>query len=133
MHGAWKILSSLTLAFALLGCSKAEEVTLSADPSAPSDASVTSSGPWTITTSVAEDGQLVAEVVPAAGYKVNLEYPWRLTVADATTRIDDADVFTEQRARFSAQPGAEGERSGELRFSICNASTCLTPRETLNW
>lgn len=119
-------------AFLLLtavGCSRNEEVSLTQD-----GANSASSGQWTIQTSVGADGQLVAEVIPAAGYKINTEFPWRLTVAEETKRVDDAETFNEQRARFTAsKPESEGEVTGELRFSVCNASTCLTPRETVRW
>lgn len=115
---------------ALVGCQRGgEEGPAEAAASGNSQAG----SHWTVSTSVGPDGALIAEVTPAPGYKVNLEYPWRLTVGDETVRAENAETFTEARARFAAAAPAEGEAVGELRFSVCNASTCLTPRETLRW
>lgn len=89
---------------------------------------------WTVDTRVDADGRLVAEVIPGPGYDINLEYPWKLTAGEQTQGMDDADVFDKKRARFvMAAPGEPGPVTGELRFSVCNDATCLTPRETLTW
>lgn len=90
---------------------------------------------WTINTSVDADGQLVTEVIPSPGYDINLEYPWRLTVDESNQGMNDAEVFDEKRARFVTATTAEAGSAveGELRFSVCNDATCLTPRETVAW
>lgn len=90
---------------------------------------------WTINTSVDADGQLVTEIIPSRGYDINLEYPWRLTIDEASQGMDDADVFDKTRARFVSATASEAGSTveGELRFSVCNDATCLTPRETVTW
>lgn len=123
-------LAALSLLSAVAGCDRGAK-------DAPADEStlVAAVGAeWRVETSVGADGQLMAEVVPGAGYDINLEYPWKLTVGDAVQGMDDAVVFDAKRARFAVpSSSAAAPINGELRFSVCNDKTCLTPRETLVW
>ena len=87
----------------------------------------------------------VIEVTPAKGYKMNLEFPSRLSleptagVKPAKEQLgkDDAEV-TEKALRFKVAftPASAGKLSmaGSADFSVCNDSTCKLIRdEKLAW
>lgn len=85
---------------------------------------------------------LVATITPMNGYKVNLEFPWNLSVRDdapvaAGTRQGngDAAMFEEAAAKFVIPAdGAEaGEVLADLRLGVCDETGCITPREELAW
>ncbi len=92
-------------------------------------------------------GERAAElsIVPAAGYKVNLEYPTRvqlsatggLTLPKPVLARSDAREMSKERARFLlpfvAPAGAKGELAAEVRFSVCNDRQCDLGHETLRW
>lgn len=88
--------------------------------------------PWLLSTSVDEDGRLITEVTPKRGYRVNVDYPWILSVGDNSQDKRQAVEFSEKKARFVVSEEAAGAE-GQLRFSICNNNTCLTPVEDLHW
>lgn len=128
-------LQSLALGTLMVGavaCSKPETPALAEDSAEATNAP---SREWTLKTSVDADGQLVTEVTPSPGYRINLEYPWRLTVDEEAQGASDAEDFNEKRVRFLAATNAEAGSTvdGELRFSVCNDATCLTPREKVSW
>ena len=124
------MLLSLAALLGLWGCKGGDSTV----PTGAAPQGAVAGAHWTIAASTDADGRLVTEVTPAAGYTINVEYPWRLTVGERSQRADDAEVFNDRRARFvSDAPPAGADRSGELRFSVCNSSTCLTPRETIHW
>jgi hypothetical protein len=92
-----------------------------------------------------ESGRLELRIVPHSGFKINLEYPWRLTLeaSDALTpeaaewTADAAQHFTEEEVVFeipvaAGEPG-QGRVDGHLRFSVCNDARCDTPREDVAW
>lgn len=89
---------------------------------------------WRIRTDVAE-GSLTLRVEPGSGFKINEEFPWQLQVAERSLGAADALRFDEDVVEMSlAVPeGASGAVEGQLRFSVCNDTTCLTPRETVRW
>lgn len=88
--------------------------------------------PWLLTTSVNDEGQLVTEVTPKRGYRVNVDYPWILSVGENSQDKRQAAEFSEKKARFVVGDDAD-TADGQLRFSICSNSTCLTPVEDLHW
>lgn len=94
-----------------------------------------STGEWTLTTSVDDQGRLITEVTPKRGYRINVDYPWKLTVEETAQGQGEAATFDEKKVRFvsDTQAAAGSTVEGELRFSICNDATCLTPRETVSW
>lgn len=87
--------------------------------------------PWTLQTSVDEDGRLIAEVTPKGKFRVNTEYPWILTVGEVSQDKRQAAEFSEKKARFVVADSEEND--GHLRFSICSNSTCLNPVKDLHW
>lgn len=115
-----------------VACSKGAPAA-EADGSSESEVSATTQ--WTVLTSVDDEGRLITEVTPKRGYRINVDYPWKLTVDESTQNQGDAAAFDEKKVRFvsSTQADAGSVVEGELRFSICNDATCLTPREKVTW
>lgn len=118
------LLSVLWLAMACTNASK--DVEFSAD-----SADSQSQDPWTLRTSVDDEGRLIAEVTPKGKFRVNTDYPWILTVGDISQDKRQAAEFSEKKARFVVD-NAEAT-DGHLRFSICSNSTCLNPVKDLHW
>lgn len=87
--------------------------------------------PWTLETEVDDEGNLIAEVTPKGKFRVNIDYPWILTVGDASQDKGQAAEFSEKKARFVVSDAEADE--GHLRFSICSNSTCLNPVKDLHW
>jgi len=91
------------------------------------------------------EGFLELQVTPAAGFKINLEYPWNLNIGETSGasieqlvwRTQDALTFTEDTVVFqipvTTEESGEDYVCGHLRFSICNDSRCDTPREDVSW
>lgn len=98
---------------------------------ASDSADANSQDPWTLRTSVDDEGRLVAEVTPKGKYRVNVEYPWILTVGDTSQDKRQAAEFSEKKARFVVDDPEATD--GHLRFSICSNSTCLNPVKDLHW
>jgi len=90
-----------------------------------------SQDPWTLRTSVDDEGRLIAEVTPKGKFRVNTEYPWILTVGEVSQDKRQAAEFSEKKARFVVADSEEAD--GHLRFSICSNSTCLNPVKDLHW
>ncbi len=87
----------------------------------------------------------IVEVTPSKGYKMNLEFPSRLTlepvagVKPAKEKLgkEDAEV-TEKALRFKVAytPASAGKlnMTGSTDFSVCNETTCQLIRdEKLAW
>lgn len=88
--------------------------------------------PWLLSTSVDDDGRLITEVTPKRGYRVNVDYPWILSVGEDSQDKRQAAEFSEKKARFVVNDETV-DAEGQLRFSICSNSTCLTPVQDLHW
>lgn len=98
-----------------------------------------------VTLAPAASGELELRVTPTPGFKVNLLYPWDLTLSTGDpvtierTEWDNASAqtFTEQEAVFrlpvEATQSGTYEVSGDLRFSICNEHRCQTPTAQVGW
>jgi hypothetical protein len=89
---------------------------------------------------------------PAAGLKINDEYPHKLKVTGLPTSTNcskdtlvagggegkkDAELFEKDQTTFlvrctAAEKGSK-EFSGEYRFSVCRDNYCATPKEQLAW
>ena len=78
---------------------------------------------------------LQLDVSPGAGLKINLEFPWALTVGEQSLSAEDTHTFRDElvRYRLPVPEGAGAEVEGMLRFSVCNDATCYTPRERVVW
>lgn len=114
-----------------------------------------------------EEGQLVIEppgevaagseavaritVTPGKGYKVNTEYPTKLTLTPATgvtlakdrftagghdKAKGDADMMDEKQLTFAVKltPAASGTYTidGNFKFAVCDADQCLAKQENIS-
>jgi len=93
---------------------------------------------------VGKDGAVKVVVTPKSGWKLNLEFPTKLTVdppadvsvAKKTQKKDDAVEFSEKKgATWSVayKPSSAGSKqfSGDLRFAVCTEATCDPKRATV--
>lgn len=143
-----KIALTATLAFSLLvlnACERTqsddevasqsgESATGSANAGEVGGSAATAGQSWRIETEVT-DGELRLRVEPTTGFKINEEFPWQLQVGEAQIGGGDAERFDEDAVEMAlpTPQDAEGSVEGQLRFSVCNDTTCLTPRETVRW
>ena len=94
---------------------------------------------------VGQEARTEIVVTPGAGYKINVEYPAKLTLSKvpegtkvASTTITKSKMNVEKTrlvvpVAFTPEgPGAK-QFEGELRFSVCNPESCQMPRETVSW
>jgi hypothetical protein len=84
-------------------------------------------------------------VTPRAPFKINVDYPAKLILGDlpagvavASQTITKADMNVEKTrllvpVRFTADGPGEKALAGELRFSVCDETTCQMPREPVRW
>lgn len=84
-------------------------------------------------------------ITPAAGWKMNHEFPTKITVeAPADVKVtkaeqkkDDAASFTDKGASFEVPftATAAGDKSFEakLKFAVCTDATCDPKKEELAW
>ena len=90
-------------------------------------------------------GSVRLRVTPSVGFKLNVLYPWQLSVTgtDAVSveqgewDRESAETFGEQEAVFVI-PVSSGEAGantlpGHLNFSVCNDSRCDLPQEDVEW
>lgn len=84
-------------------------------------------------------------VSPKPGWKLNLEFPTKLTVAPPagvevdkpTQKVADAATFAEQGAVFqigftAADPGSK-QFTADFKFAVCTESTCDPKKQELAW
>ncbi len=91
----------------------------------------------------ATQGGATLSIHPKAGYKVNQDYPTRVTVtategvtlASQKLSKKDAKTFTEKVATFFVgyQATASGEVTAKVKFSVCNPKRCDLCSEELRW
>ncbi|HEV8321993.1 MAG TPA: hypothetical protein VG389_10290 [Myxococcota bacterium] len=83
-------------------------------------------------------------ITPAAGWKVNLAYPFQVDVTSpagvdsrAKLRKEDAEAYDEHGTRvslpFVAHAAGDLAFAAVIHFGVCNASVCDTPVEELAW
>jgi hypothetical protein len=84
-------------------------------------------------------------VIPTSGWKMNEEFPTRLTVtapegvtlAKDQQKLPDAEKFAEKELTFAIKftPASAGEKSfaADFRFAVCTDATCDPKREKLAW
>lgn len=96
---------------------------------------------------VARGKVVVAQVTvrPRGPYKINLEYPLKMTVSAPTGAtmskssfaVADAREFTKQRIRiepsFSLSDPGEHRFDGQIRFSVCTEALCELKRAKVSW
>lgn len=91
-----------------------------------------------------QDGAVKVIVKPKKGWKLNLDFPTRLTVeppsgvsvAKKTQKKADAVEFSEKKGAtwsVSYKPSSAGNKqfSGDLRFAVCTDATCDPKRATI--
>lgn len=146
--------NSNTPQFAAAGSEEAPEAAADeavADPVAEEPVVPEVDGPatHTITTRVAmnADGttQLITEVVPGEGFKINVAegFPWKVEVAAdapvaAGTTVDrtGASTFEEASAVFEINAGDCGETAeiaGAVVLGVCDETGCIRVREDVAW
>lgn len=91
------------------------------------------------------EGTVRVSVVPAAGWKMNHEFPTKLevtapegvTVAQAKQSIADAERFEDAGAtfavKFTAQSAGEKAFQAKFRFAVCTDATCVPKSQELAW
>ena len=94
---------------------------------------------------VGQEVETAITITPRNGFKINVEYPAKLTLeaVPAGTRVPSETVTKSAMSvedarltvpvRFTADAPGERRLGGELRFSICNPQTCQMPRETVSF
>ena len=96
------------------------------------------------TSAVGEAAASCVRLTPTAGYKVNVAFPFKMTVTvpegvDGNEAITKADAvkFDEKEGRvpiaFIPKTGGEKSFAAEVRFSVCTEKVCETPVEELAW
>lgn len=90
-------------------------------------------------------GTVVLEVTPKKGWKLNKEFPTKLTVAEpAGVRVSkkeqtvaDAVTFADQAGRWQVQFQADSsgakDFTGVLKFAVCTDTSCDPKKEELAW
>lgn len=140
--------------FAAAGSEEAEAAAVEeaeAEPEAEAQVEPEGEAPatHTITTRVATnaDGttQLITEVVPGEGFKINVAegFPWKVEVASdapaaAGTTVDrtGATTFEEASAVFEINAGDCGdaqEIAGAVVLGVCDDTGCIRVREDVAW
>jgi hypothetical protein len=90
-----------------------------------------------------EQGSFEIRLTPRGEYHVNQEFPMNVALSgpdgvelpSADLGNDDADEFTEERARFSvpftAASAGEHRVTAEVDFAVCTPEACMPDRRTL--
>ncbi len=128
---------------------KAAPVTAKAAPAAGGVKTVASTPTYVVTVdapagAAGKDGAVKVIVRPKTGWKINLDFPTRLTieppadvsVAKKSQKKADAVEFSEKKGatwNVSYKPNSAGNKkfSGELRFAVCTDVTCDPKRASL--
>ena len=91
------------------------------------------------------DGVAHVEIVPKAGWKMNNEFPAKLTVtppagvamAKSEQTRADAASFAEKAAHwsfdFTANAAGEQAFKCSMKFAVCTESTCDPKKEEITW
>jgi len=93
---------------------------------------------------VGETGAIVVTISPTAGFKLNEEFPTKLTVEDppeglsfhaptlkkSEGRLDDKGNFTFRMPVVASRAG-EFAVEAKLKFSVCTADKCVVQRQAL--
>ena len=107
----------------------------------------------TYTVSLAAPGQVTAggegaatvKVVPKGVWKLNDEFPTKLTVTPpagvsvkkAEQKVKDAVAFGEKEGRwsveFTAQSAGDKAFKGVVKFAVCTPESCIPKKEELAW
>ena len=128
------------------GCSSSSE-----SPSGTAEVPATNGQPYHVevkapaSTPVGQPASTQVVVTPQQGFKINLEYPAKLTLgtvpagANVSAKAITKAQMSVTKMRLTvpvsftaAEPGPK-HFEGELRFSVCNDQTCQMPRETVSW
>ena len=89
--------------------------------------------------------KVLVSIKPKPGWKLNLEFPTKLTVVPpggvtvekAKQRKDDAAHFSEKHGKFevwfTSSSAGDKSFSGKLKFAVCTASSCDPKKVKLDW
>ena len=125
-----KILAALLVTTALIGTATAEEKKYSVTASAPE-------------TKVSQKSVATVHVSPASGYKINLDYPTKLTLNTADgitlekTKLVKADGKVDAKGvdfsvNYTPARAGKGTITGELKFAVCSEKDCIPQVETIS-
>ena len=90
-------------------------------------------------------GTVVLEVTPKKGWKLNKEFPTKLTVVEPAgvkvskkeQTVADAVAFADQAGRWQVQFQADSsgakDFTGVLKFAVCTDTSCDPKKEELAW
>jgi glucose/arabinose dehydrogenase len=91
------------------------------------------------------DATVTLEIVPKPGWKLNKEFPTKLTVNEPAgvkikkkeQTVADAVAFAEKAGRWNVQfqaesPGAK-DFTGLIKFAVCTETSCDPKKEQLAW
>ena len=96
-------------------------------------------------TAVGTEATAEVLVTPRNGFKMNLEYPSKLQLKTvppgtkvAAERISKRQMSIDEKrlsvpVRFTPEGPGEKRFEGELRFSVCDAKTCVMPTEAVSF
>ena len=91
---------------------------------------------------VGESVEVLIELVPTSGYKVNLEYPIKFAFVDGEGVTAEPNVLKKEQATLDktravlkgkVKLSQAGERAlgGKLSFSVCTEERCLIEKRDL--
>ena len=91
------------------------------------------------------DGSATLVIVPKTGWKLNQEFPTKLSVAapagvsvaKSEQKVADAVEFTEKSGtwavKFKAESSGDKAFTGKVKFAVCTDTTCDPKKEELAW
>jgi hypothetical protein len=97
------------------------------------------------TTKVGVETTTEIVVTPGGGYKINLDYPAKLSIISvpegakvAAQTVTKADMSVEVArlvvpVRFTVEAPGEKAFAARLRFSVCTPQFCKMPEEMVTW
>lgn len=131
---------TLATSLTLVACKETRQVDTKASSDAPEPLVKSAGKKYSVVVPEAATETPHFEVKPASGFKINLEYPWKVEFKSASkgelsktiVKKDDGIALDESRARidvpFKAAPGAV-EVEAVASFSVCNENVCKNYRD----
>ena len=115
------------------------------EPEAEAEEAATHSVSTRVATNPDGSTQLITEIVPGDGFKINVAdgFPWRVSVAaDAPVAagtacgVEGATTFEEASATFELNAGDTGDAEavgGRVVLGVCDETGCIRVQEDVTW